>query len=491
MSSVVDEMVQQRCWGAWRTCVSMLSTLATMYILASWLPEDMGNMEFLSDTQDIIIYILAAILFALHSHPRLLHPGSISAWYALLMVPTVLVPLFATDLVNLLMLSAPLFLTRLIFSVWQRNSLLVLLLNALFSASTTWGFVRVESCDNHLIHLFAYALLEGMASVCVVIGTYIAQRMLRETIREGLCLRASRNDISAATSLLNAICDAVVELDKDQKIVEHSARFASIFTLEKDRSVQGWQLQDFMSSEEDQARFSDLLLSPMDDTLLTSARATHVRMRDSIGNIFSMDVFVIQFQGSEASPRYLVGVREVADEPVQALPPRRQSLAERGIKHREAAATEARGTPARTKRHHLNSTHSRVGNTASEDDSEAGTTMASSLSEPGFLIAPHLRPTSATAMADALISLISLWNVPASRMCCPYHSATLQTGIVVKRLTGVQCIPGWQPVGSGQCRDCGILVTVGMGAEALGTCPLCSSTSVEVVREASKRVVAL
>lgn len=85
-------------------------------------------------------------------------------------------------------------------------------------------------------------------------------------------------------------------------------------------------------------------------------------------------------------------------------------------------------------------------------------------------------------MEDSLLSLMSVWNVPLRRrMCCPYHAAALQAHSVVKRLAGAPCNRGWRPVGSEQCRDCGVLLTAGMGGA--GCCPLCGSEAVQPVQE--------
>lgn len=77
------------------------------------------------------------------------------------------------------------------------------------------------------------------------------------------CLvRQERSLRVAFVSLLNIVCDAVVELDGSHRIVQHEPRLAHVLLHGHGKSLQGAKLQEFMPDVEDQQsleqRISDL-----------------------------------------------------------------------------------------------------------------------------------------------------------------------------------------------------------------------------------------
>lgn len=319
MTYLVDRHQQQRCQSAWMACVSICTTVLTIFILANWVNTYNGWEQVLTEAQAFTLYLFAGILFILQQCPKLLNSTTFSIWYSVLMAATVVQPFLANEPHRLLLCTAPFFIVRLVMSMWQLNTALVVTWNLGFTISSVWAYQQNVS-DCNASHPLTFLFFEVMSFACIVVITFYLRTILREGIREGLGLRASRNEISAATSLLNTVCDVVVELDEELKITEHSERMASIFTLQADRSVQQMRLQDFMVMSEDRASFEGLLLQQVEKEACPMARVMHAKMRDSIGSVFSMEIFSIQFESLEHFPRYLVGVREFTDEPMLPLP---------------------------------------------------------------------------------------------------------------------------------------------------------------------------
>merc|ERR1739848_277274 len=97
----------------------------------------------------------------------------------------------------------------------------------------------------------AFIGLSTMLSCIVFIfGEVISQRTRLE-----LQVQVSKNELEAATSVLQSVCDVVIEVDNEFCLQEHSALLSDLLMLNPQRRLEGECLTDLLHSDGDQTKF--------------------------------------------------------------------------------------------------------------------------------------------------------------------------------------------------------------------------------------------
>lgn len=130
-----------------------------------------------------------------------------------------------------------------------------------------------------------------------------------------LALDATKEQLSAASSLLKLTCDAVIELDSKQCLSKHSPELAAMLLIDRPgASLKGRSLLEFMPPDE-AARGADHLTrviqseSDEDSRLLT--HGFHSRLLDSASSKVCVEIFQVRFGGG--LEHSLVGLRDITD----------------------------------------------------------------------------------------------------------------------------------------------------------------------------------
>mmetsp|Transcript_134826 Transcript_134826/g.430608 ORF Transcript_134826/g.430608 Transcript_134826/m.430608 type:complete len:577 (-) Transcript_134826:235-1965(-) len=122
--------------------------------------------------------------------------------------------------------------------------------------------------------------------------------------------RSTQGQHSAVTSLLNMVCDAVVELDDDLRMAGDCPALSTALFHGQAKGLCGQSLKEFVCGD-DQAHFEDEVASQ--DTPAAAAKMFHVRLRDSWGNAVPMELFHVPFSGVGQETRHFIGLREHSD----------------------------------------------------------------------------------------------------------------------------------------------------------------------------------
>lgn len=127
----------------------------------------------------------------------------------------------------------------------------------------------------------------------------------------------ARNEGCAATSLLNTICDAVVEVDSSLAIVGAASQFACMVSLEPNRCLEGVPFDRYVA-ERDRARFTENLTCRPDTARMSLANVFHLTLKDGLHNEIRAEVFHVPMKREafrvDRSERHLLGVREFGEE---------------------------------------------------------------------------------------------------------------------------------------------------------------------------------
>mmetsp|Transcript_134545 Transcript_134545/g.429738 ORF Transcript_134545/g.429738 Transcript_134545/m.429738 type:complete len:577 (+) Transcript_134545:120-1850(+) len=122
--------------------------------------------------------------------------------------------------------------------------------------------------------------------------------------------RSTQGQHSAVTSLLNMVCDAVVELDDDLRMAGDCPALSTALFRGQTKGLCGQLLKEFVFGD-DQKHFEEQISSQ--DTPAAAAKMFHVRLSDSWGNAVPMELFHVPFSGVGEEPRHLIGLREHSD----------------------------------------------------------------------------------------------------------------------------------------------------------------------------------
>eukprot|EP00928_Gymnodinium_smaydae_P029655 TRINITY_DN22276_c0_g1_i1.p1 TRINITY_DN22276_c0_g1~~TRINITY_DN22276_c0_g1_i1.p1 ORF type:complete len:551 (-),score=46.71 TRINITY_DN22276_c0_g1_i1:278-1930(-) len=123
---------------------------------------------------------------------------------------------------------------------------------------------------------------------------------------------ASNNQRCATQTLLDLICDSVIELDADLVITDHFPTLSNLLLRGFGRSMKGMRLQQFMPLEDESSRF-EAVIGGASRSGHSAANLLHVRLRDSNGTLIPVQFFHIAFSTAHTSIHHMVGIREFSD----------------------------------------------------------------------------------------------------------------------------------------------------------------------------------
>ncbi|CAE7195258.1 unnamed protein product [Symbiodinium sp. CCMP2592] len=187
--------------------------------------------------------------------------------------------------------------------------LLVLLSRASFDSLDTGDCIQQSS--------YVLIWLEvAFSSSCVIaaVGTQVALKMNE---RQRIRYRRATTELDAATSLLELTCDAVVELDEDLRLTDHSSELAAILLRKPDSSLAGHSFLEFVASSPEQVSVRHMLSASArgaQHVNESSANAFHTRLADSCRSKFRTEVFHVSFRREDGQQYHLLGLRDFTDQ---------------------------------------------------------------------------------------------------------------------------------------------------------------------------------
>eukprot|EP00931_Biecheleriopsis_adriatica_P040161 TRINITY_DN22988_c0_g1_i2.p1 TRINITY_DN22988_c0_g1~~TRINITY_DN22988_c0_g1_i2.p1 ORF type:complete len:439 (-),score=76.07 TRINITY_DN22988_c0_g1_i2:33-1349(-) len=232
--------------------------------------------------------------------------------------------------------STMLFLFRILsFCIPSRYSL-VALFHTLYLLHIMWRYATesfpeaVAAVAQGEIVMFAFLLTSSW-----ILRKFVEQKVRADIIGSSVC-----NELSAASSLLSNLCDAVFQLDRKLKFTDEVPQLSAMLlhsAAGRAPPLAGTEFQALLASPEDQSRFATQLLGSsgngQHEVEGPYSSAFHVDLVDCYGSIMQIEVFHVCFQGADMHLRHLVGVREHTDVP-PLIGPRLQVKTEKACSDR-------------------------------------------------------------------------------------------------------------------------------------------------------------
>eukprot|EP00928_Gymnodinium_smaydae_P018764 TRINITY_DN17155_c0_g2_i1.p1 TRINITY_DN17155_c0_g2~~TRINITY_DN17155_c0_g2_i1.p1 ORF type:complete len:546 (-),score=53.73 TRINITY_DN17155_c0_g2_i1:47-1684(-) len=299
----------------------------------------------------------------------------------------------------------------------------------------------------------------------VILATAGFRRWAISSARQEIHISSLKIENSASSSLLDLVCDVVVQLDGKLNITHDSHSFKAMLMKTGGRTTEGVPLTSFLPDGQERENFQAQLKAARQAAggKVGTFRTT---LLDSLRNRVSADIFFVAAEMDVDVTHYLVGVREcneadvirVCNEPVVM----ETETASISSKDNKTTRFGHKGTPSVCERAEF-----KEGIAASQSETSNN------------LQFPKLEPTSKDAQFRTMLTCISSWNVnvdPVST-CCSFHAYARTVKSLADAFRAAPCdasFPNLAREGM-QCQRCGIIE-----AEATAlVCGLCESTDVK------------
>eukprot|EP00445_Apocalathium_hangoei_P066796 CAMPEP_0204113056 /NCGR_PEP_ID=MMETSP0361-20130328/3431_1 /ASSEMBLY_ACC=CAM_ASM_000343 /TAXON_ID=268821 /ORGANISM="Scrippsiella Hangoei, Strain SHTV-5" /LENGTH=403 /DNA_ID=CAMNT_0051063359 /DNA_START=26 /DNA_END=1233 /DNA_ORIENTATION=+ len=182
--------------------------------------------------------------------------------------------------------------------------------NVAFGLSCASCFRRVD--PSRQSQFLANQFVQVVALIVILLAF---EANLISNARREVKERSTQGQRSAVASLLSTVCDAVLELDDELRMVGDSLALSNALFHGQARGLLGKPLKQLVVGD-DQLFFEEKMAS-QDESSTDVANMFHVRLCDSWGNSVPMELFHVPFRGMGGEMRHLVGLREHGDAPAK------------------------------------------------------------------------------------------------------------------------------------------------------------------------------
>lgn len=384
-------------------------------------------------------------------------------------------------------------LTRAAYSAIYPKAVPVLWWNLLYSIIGAYAALETFNRTEFACMVILY---QTQNTIAILLLCAYAARVAEANIRRDVEASVLRGESAGLCSLLDMVCDVVISLDRDLKIVDTARRFAAMVTLQG-ASVEGSRLQDFMPAAEDRQVFEKHAHAHAEGSVDGSGapRAMQVKLRDSLGNLIRVELFCVAFQ-SPVRRSFFVGIKEMSESlPIPECRPfhaRSRRRARTPHRARGTAATPPRAgtggfqrdTSASSSGSESSARSASTGSGSLRGEAAArgrrsrsrphGTEAAAPLAIEGASSdLSNLEPTSDVGIEMALVRLMRLCVLSTDGAgtdatmtstgssagdCCPFHRRVRRLRERLHKFRGMACAPQFNASFLAQCLKCGLLV---------------------------------
>jgi len=175
-------------------------------------------------------------------------------------------------------------LTLLRISSGSLSSHQVLIWSSNFAFTISMALGDISSSPKKTTHI-----LENLATLMMTLALIEAwRRSLKREMRNTLLLQYTKIDLSAAESLIDGMCDAVLQLNGELRLTKGESQFAALLLHDQPQQFVQQKLDNFMPSEADALHFSQNMSVPTGDASFTTDSFL-VKLRDRDGNAVAVE----------------------------------------------------------------------------------------------------------------------------------------------------------------------------------------------------------
>ena len=155
--------------------------------------------------------------------------------------------------------------------------------------------------------------MELYALLATTFLSFMVKLMVKRKVELSVDGSNLAKQLSAASSLLKLTCDAVIELDDNLRLTEHSPELSALLLHRPGFSTKEKRLTDFMKPD-DATRATQILCDgPSSYETQISAHAFHTRLVDSCSSKLCAEVFQVKYTKHDGKEYSLLGLRDFTD----------------------------------------------------------------------------------------------------------------------------------------------------------------------------------
>jgi len=180
--------------------------------------------------------------------------------------------------------------------------------NVVFAISITLADISMSDEPRITTHV-----VNNVASLMMTLGFIETWRQtMKREMRNTLLLQHTKIDLSAAESLIDGMCDAVLELDGGLRLTKGESRFAALLLYDQTHQFVQQKLDTFMFSESDALYFTQNMSVPTAGASFTTDSFL-AKLRDRDGNLVVVEAIHVSTKSISGDICHHVGLREQVD----------------------------------------------------------------------------------------------------------------------------------------------------------------------------------
>lgn len=153
-----------------------------------------------------------------------------------------------------------------------------------------------------------FMLAEACNLIIVFTSAAAFQEVMYTSRRHALEARFSKSESYAAVKIMNAVCDAVVQLDSMLQVANKETNLAALLLHGPGRCLTGSSFVQHLASEDRHQAFRDWLHEPPEKS--DAVVGFEAKLRDSNGNHIDVEMFHVPFEKAPDTSHHFIGIRE-------------------------------------------------------------------------------------------------------------------------------------------------------------------------------------
>lgn len=201
---------------------------------------------------------------------------------------------------------------RLAGSIFLMDTSFAFLMN--FASSAMFGVALHLVAETHAFSVPRAQILvaDAVSTLIICAVASLVQTGMTASCRHAVELKASRLESQATAKVLNATCDAVVQLDERLCVAIQDTRLAALLLHTRGRILAGSDFLQYLYGDDEHRSFREWLEAPPDRS--DEQVGLQAKLRDINGSPIDVEMFRVPFETITGASHNFVGIREKSTE---------------------------------------------------------------------------------------------------------------------------------------------------------------------------------
>eukprot|EP00928_Gymnodinium_smaydae_P035982 TRINITY_DN25230_c0_g1_i1.p1 TRINITY_DN25230_c0_g1~~TRINITY_DN25230_c0_g1_i1.p1 ORF type:complete len:636 (-),score=112.70 TRINITY_DN25230_c0_g1_i1:61-1968(-) len=268
--------------------------------------------RFLSGVHDVALLVAYGIFLLTKLYPDSINNSrTVYAWYFMWWVVTVVSSSpYALEHNYIIFFCIPASILRFIWGAFLLDVLVSVPCDFVISVVLTYNY-RINAADSEFR---MFAMCEFCSWLFIAVALCHWQEMVVADAGQRLYINSTKSEHLAALSLLDLVCDAVVEIDDDLRCIADAPKLSTILHRNTNSSLANVHFANFIKTEEDKRRFEGNMKAKQGEKSWMRADMMYVQLSDSFNLDVRVALYYVHFLFPGKRVYHLVGLQEQGDQ---------------------------------------------------------------------------------------------------------------------------------------------------------------------------------